>query len=207
MPLLFQQDINEHSKLAVWEITEELAFFISKVEPARLINHPLRQLQHLAGRYLLSLLVPDALFFEIRYDDGGKPYFENGKLSFSISHSENHVAVIVSEKKQIGIDLQCVTEKALLIKNKFLSEQEFNLLKAVFSDQILAASAGWVIKEACYKWLGHQGLNFIEQIRIEQIEVENGNWLGSCTLFHQNEIKLGFTISIITDYYLLCVAS
>ena len=59
MPLFYQQDINETTRLGVWQITEDESFFLEKVPLSREITHPHKRLQHLAGRYLLQSLFPD----------------------------------------------------------------------------------------------------------------------------------------------------
>ena len=54
MPLLFQQDLNEYAKIGIWELKEAEIFF-SDIPTKIYIPHPNRRLQHLAGRYLLSI--------------------------------------------------------------------------------------------------------------------------------------------------------
>ena len=52
MPIFFQHQINDDTKLAVWEIKEDEDFFLQHVPLQREITHPHKRLQHLAGRYL-----------------------------------------------------------------------------------------------------------------------------------------------------------
>ena len=58
MPVFYQQTINEQTKLAIWKIEEDEAFFLQHVPLQRSITHPHKRLQHLAGRYLLGYLFP-----------------------------------------------------------------------------------------------------------------------------------------------------
>ena len=59
MPLFYQHNINESTKLAIWHITEEEEFFLRSVPLKRDVSHVQKRLQHLAGRYLLRELLPD----------------------------------------------------------------------------------------------------------------------------------------------------
>ena len=72
MPLFFQQDIDDTTRLAIWKIEEEEAFF--HVPLQREITHPHKRLQHLAGRYLLKYLFPDFPTELIRIADTRKPF-------------------------------------------------------------------------------------------------------------------------------------
>ena len=59
MPLFYQHNINDSTKLAVWHIREDENFFKEKVTIQKEITHPHKRLQHLGGRYLLKILHPD----------------------------------------------------------------------------------------------------------------------------------------------------
>jgi len=56
LALVYQHNINETTRLAVWHITEPESFFLKKVPLKKDVSHPHKRLQHLAGRYLLSFL-------------------------------------------------------------------------------------------------------------------------------------------------------
>ncbi len=57
MPLFYQHNINEFTRLAIWHITEEEDFFLQKVPLKRDVSHAQKRLQHLAGRYLAHGIV------------------------------------------------------------------------------------------------------------------------------------------------------
>ena len=57
MPVFYEYG-NEFAKIAIWHIAEAKRFFLNKVPLQREISHPHKQLQHLAGRYLLQQLHP-----------------------------------------------------------------------------------------------------------------------------------------------------
>ena len=59
MPLFYQHNIDDTTRIAVWKIEEPEAFFLEKVPVKKDVRHPYKRLQHLAGRYLLTQLFDD----------------------------------------------------------------------------------------------------------------------------------------------------
>src|SRR5674476_25323 len=173
MPLVYQQNINASTKLGVWHIAEPEDFFLDQVPLHREITHPHKQLQHLAGRYLLKELYPDFPYELIRIADTKKPFLENEAYHFSISHCGNYAAVMVSSTQRVGIDVELVTEKVARVKDRFLSYKEQNMIEAIKSSSfnLLQASlltAAWSIKESLFKWYGGGQVDFKEHLHIDQ---------------------------------------
>ena len=109
MPLFYQHNINENSRVGIWQIAEGERFFLAKVPLKKDVSHPHKRLQHLAGRYLLPELFPDFPLEEIVIADTKKPFLENEKYHFSISHCGNFAAAIVSSRDRVGVDIEMVT--------------------------------------------------------------------------------------------------
>ncbi len=167
MPLFYQQNINENTKLAIWKIEEPEAFFLSKVPLQREITHPAKRLQHLAGRYLLPFLFNDFPNEEIEIADTRKPFLPNEQYHFSISHCGHYAAAIASSDSRVGVDIEFTTSKLDKIKQKFLHSNELHFVNAQSPDrQLKLLSLLWSAKEAVYKWYGAGGVNFSEMIRI-----------------------------------------
>src|SRR6476619_5838013 len=116
MPLFFQQQVNLHTKLAIWKIEEAESFF--DVPLQRSITNPHKRLQHLAGRYLLRYLFPDFPLDLIRIADTRKPFLEDEAFHFSVSHCGNFAAAIVSTVRRVGIDVEIPSEKVQRIRPK-----------------------------------------------------------------------------------------
>ncbi|MEO7835325.1 MAG: 4-phosphopantetheinyl transferase, partial [Ginsengibacter sp.] len=95
MPLSYQHNINDSTKLAVWHITENEDFFLEKVTIKNEVTHPQKRLQHLAGRYLLQIIHPDFPLHLIEIAESRKPLLSDGKFNFSISHCGKFAAAIV----------------------------------------------------------------------------------------------------------------
>jgi phosphopantetheinyl transferase len=182
MPLVYQQNINETAKIGVWHITESEDFFLEFVFPQKEINHPYKRLQHLAGRYLLKKISPDFPLDLIKVNASGKPYLENEICHFSISHSGDYVAVIISETVNVGIDIEKANQKIEKIKNKFSSIQELELFDNHAIDLIDSLTMIWSIKEALYKWYGVSMIDFKKHLCIERIQFNNNLIFTECII-------------------------
>ena len=127
MPLFYQHYINESTRLAIWQIEEDESFFLRRVPLKRDVSHPLKRLQHLAGRYLLTELFDDFPLSEILVADTRKPYLPGERYHFSISHCGSFVAAIVSSRYRVGIDVEQTVPGIERIRGKFLSAKELDL--------------------------------------------------------------------------------
>ena len=118
--------------------------------------------KHAAAHVVKFVLKDDDL--EILYKESGKPYLLND-VSISISHSYDWLVILFSlTGNDIGIDIEIVRDKILNIKEKFLSKEELNDLQDAPPEKY---TVYWCAKEAIYKALDRKGLNFSEQIFIE----------------------------------------
>lgn len=168
MPLFYQQDINEHTRMAVWKIEEPESFFLEKVPLQREITHPHKRLQHLAGRYLLPFLFEDFPHDEILIADTRKPYLPDEQYHFSISHCADYAAAIVSSSERVGIDIEKITPRVEKIKHKFLHAEELVFVnKYADEHQVKLLTLLWSVKEAMFKWWSRGDIDFSEVLRIE----------------------------------------
>lgn len=177
MPLFYQHNINDLTKLAVWHITEDENFFREKVTIQKEIKHPHKRLQHLAGRYLLKILHHDFPLHLIEIAESKKPLLGNGQFHFSISHCGDYAGVIVSENKLVGIDVELVTPKIEMVKEKFLTENELSLSKMIPNDSgdmnSKIHTLFWSAKESIYKWYGKGDLSFKRNMGMDELFLEN----------------------------------
>ena len=203
MPLFFQQDIDETTRLALWKIEEEEAFFSQHVPLQRNITHPHKRLQHLAGRYLLKYLFPDFPITLIQIADTRKPYLKDEAYHFSISHCGDYAGVIVSKNRKVGIDIELLTTKIEKIAHKFVTDSEWaiignrelgigNLEAGMQGDRVIVNSEGgigestlspsqrvncltllWSCKEALFKWYGLGEVGFIRHMELKQVVALN----------------------------------
>ena len=170
MPIFFQQQINETTRLGIWKIEEAEEFFKANVPQHRDVTHPHKRLQHLAGRFLLQYLSPSFPYELIQIADTRKPFLPNEEFHFSISHCGDYAAAIVSTSKRVGIDIEIPVEKIATIKHKFLTAKEhelFNLIEPG-DDRIPLATLLWSAKEAVFKWYGNGGVDFRKEIQLQK---------------------------------------
>jgi phosphopantetheinyl transferase len=187
MPLVYQQNINDKAKMAIWHIEETEDFFLS-VPLQREITHPAKRLQHLAGRYLLKELYPDFPYDLIKIADTRKPFLTNEAYHFSISHCGKYAAVLVSPVYRVGIDIELFSKKVELVKDKFLSPVEQQHVLPALTDAYLTVA--WSIKEAIYKWYGDGEVNFKEHIHIDSISIKEEKGIAYCQFLKDAQVPL-----------------
>ncbi|HEX6846179.1 MAG TPA: 4'-phosphopantetheinyl transferase superfamily protein [Chitinophagaceae bacterium] len=179
MPIFFQQQINETTRLGIWKIEETEDFFRSNVPQHRDVTHPHKRLQHLAGRFLLQYLFPAFPYELVRIADTRKPFLKDEQYHFSISHCGDYAAAIVSKTSRVGIDIEIPVERIIKIQDKFLSEEEkqiFNVQYSMFNVQGSAPTTHdsrlttllWSSKEAVFKWYGDGGVDFRRDIQLRK---------------------------------------
>jgi len=167
VPVFFQQQINEHTRLGVWKIEETEEFFKGNVPGHRDVTHPHKRLQHLAGRFLLQFLFPDFPYHLIEIADTRKPFLPDEQYHFSISHCGDYAAVIVSSKNRVGVDVEEPKEKILRIAEKFMNEKEFtNFYNPLTAHDSQLTTLLWSAKESVFKWYGNGGVDFKQHIHL-----------------------------------------
>ncbi len=201
MPLFYEL-INGFAKIAIWHIAEEKNFFLKKVPLQREITHPHKQLQHLAGRYLLQHLYPDFPYHLIEIADTRKPFLPNEEYHFSISHCGDYAAVIVSKDHRVGIDIERVTAKVERIQHKFLNEEELEMVASwrlpvdsMLTDQHLNfLTLLWCCKEAVFKWIGSGGVDFKNDIHLKPFDLNFDEGIINCEFIKEekNHLKIKY---------------
>ena len=114
------------------------------------------QTGHEAGRQLLSQMYEAYTgnpMPPVAIAPGGKPYFENDPVHFSITHTGRHVFCALSDCP-VGIDAEEMDRKInLLLAEKILSENEKKQYHQA-EDKQKALLTFWVLKEAAAKCTG-----------------------------------------------------
>ena len=178
MPIIFQQQLSSGASLAIWKITEPLHFFETKLSPARAIAHEEVKKRHLAARLTLQQLEPGLDLSAIKVAESGKPFFEGVNAFFSLSHTDQYAAAIVSSESQVGVDIEGVGERIFRIRHKYLDDAEQDLLQKELNLSTLQEGGDaakwltrcWSAKESIYKWHGQLGIDFIKDISLTAID-------------------------------------
>lgn len=204
MPLVYQQNINDSTKIAVWHITEEEAFFRAEVPLQRNISHWHKRLQHLAGRLLLKEMYPDFPVKLIQIADTKKPYLEHEAFHFSISHCGDYAAAIVSETHRVGVDVELLNDRIERISHKFMYPDQVDMLNAMMNmPATYALTLFWSIKESVFKWWGRGGVDFKDDIVINAIHGQPKQGYVHCIF--NNEYVLRIDFLYINDNFLTWV--
>lgn len=160
--------------LAVWQITEtsgELMAFFSAEElrgtTFQAIQFEKRKTEWLATRALLKQMIGND--FEIAYTRAGKPLIGHPVYHhLSITHSREFAAVFVHQDCAVGIDIESANRNYAAVKKRFLSETE--LAQANEDPQLQCLY--WCAKEAVFKLVDEEGIDFRKQINLFEFSPE-----------------------------------
>ena len=155
---------NTKQQAIIWKIEESESFFSDNLGFVAQHKTEKRRLEFLASRYLLKYLIPDFSFSDLKSHREGKPFFEDDRIHFSISHSFPFVAVVIDEQP-VGIDVQVFQEKILRLQQKFLSAEE----QIIFDNSMEHITLAWAAKEAAFKWFGEGQVDFIQHMPIRKL--------------------------------------
>ncbi|MCQ2153797.1 MAG: 4'-phosphopantetheinyl transferase superfamily protein [Bacteroidales bacterium] len=174
MALYQTKDLDDGSRLAIWQITEseaELKALCSvpsdELEEISYIKSESLRKQKLAVRALLDTMFEEKVY--LSHHDNGKPYIENNATNISITHTDRYVAVILNDNDEVGIDCESLSRDFSVVEKKALSEEEIEDLDDEKRNEQLAIY--WCAKEAIFKVMSQHNVDFAEQIEIDEFRV------------------------------------
>ena len=182
----------DNYKIAIWKIEEsleELQKLASNISTSHIKNTK-RKIEYLITRILLAKISPNT---NIHYNEFGAPFLNTGE-HISISHSKELVAIILSKIKT-GVDIEKISNKTLLVSEKFINKgKRKNLTQE-------KATIIWSAKEAIYKWYQRKKINFTKDIKLSNFKVEQK---GVVKAYFKEE-KLMIKYEKINTHYLVYV--
>ena len=159
----------KEASLLVWELTEnvetlknQLNLMDSETTLFNKIVSEKRKLEFLGIRVALNKLIGKEI--QIQYDDEGKPHLFENSYQISVSHSNKWLAVIAHPTQKVGIDIECPTDKIQKLYTRFLSLTEQKELSG--GKDIKQLLLAWSAKEALFKIIGKEAIDFANQLRI-----------------------------------------
>lgn len=172
MGLYSRRTLDNGAEICVWEITEdedELYRICAPIpndelEELQILRSPERRKEKLAVRALLNTMFPEKLY--LGHHDNGKPYLQNSAIEISISHCSRFVAIIAHPEDSVGIDIESLDRDFSAVEKKALSEEEIDDLTD--RNHNLQLAIYWCAKEAIYKRMSRNGVDFAEQINIKK---------------------------------------
>ena len=109
---------------------------------------------------------------EIAYNANGAPVLLNRTEQISVSHSADFVGVIISDNR-CAIDIERLDRNFGRVAERYIRPEEWDLSQ----DERLAATL-WCAKEALYKYSDERGLDFLRDLKILSLDLEQGKILG-----------------------------
>ncbi|MDA9817575.1 4'-phosphopantetheinyl transferase superfamily protein [Flavobacteriaceae bacterium] len=202
MPFLKEIIINEKTKIKLWKVT------LGEIDDSNLDDYDrnlielkkshLSKEQFLAIRKLIEL---ENLNYKIRYNKFGKPSI-NSTLNISISHSKEIAAIVFSNNKIIGLDIQKKEKKILKIQNKFLNKSE--ILNIGVDPNVDILTMIWTSKESIFKAMGLKGISFSENIIIVKV-IEKEKYAVGYYINGNKKIKFNLNFFYLGKYF-ICYA-
>ena len=129
----------------------------------------------------------------ISYDAAGAPQVDCG-VFIGVSHSKNLVAVCIGELP-CAVDTEPLDRNFERVRRRFMT-----LAESALSDDSRLAAAIWCAKEALYKLGGHEGCDFLRDIRILSVDFAAGRIVG--TVHDSGEIALA--MEFLDDNIIVC---
>ena len=206
MALYLRKKLDNKAEIAVWQVTEteeELVKLSSvptdEMEDISLIRNEDQRRQKLAVRALLNEVFEEKMY--LNHHDNGKPYLENCVTNISITHTDKYVAIIISDDDELGIDIESLDRNFAPVEQKALSEDEIDDLDDDKKNEQLAIY--WCAKEAIYKRMSQNRVDFAEQIEVEKFNLRKEGEL-EATFIHKDEFEEDFELEyMIFDRHLL----
>ena len=134
----------------------------------------------------------------VSYDSNGKPCLQDNSYHISISHSGNWIAVIAHPTRVVGIDIECPSDKIQKLYTRFLSEKEQEELSQ--GKNLKQLQLAWSVKEALYKIIGKEAVDFAKQLHIFPFEVKTEGEINAIHVITEKHYKLSY---FQTDAYTL----
>ena len=196
MALYLRKKLDNKAEIAVWQVTEtedELIKLSSvptdEMEEISLFRNENQRRQKLAVRALLNEVFDEKMY--LNHHDNGKPYLENCVTNISITHTDKYVAIIISNDDELGIDIESLDRNFAPVEQKALSEDEIDDLDDDKKNEQLAIY--WCAKEAIFKRMSQNRVNFAEQIEVEKFNLKKEGEL-EATFIHKDEYEEEFDL-------------
>lgn len=174
MPLILYCKINESTFLGVWKIeetTENMKQQLYMDENAgkyfESFGNESRKKHWLSYRLILQELLKTNTH-KIIYDEYGKPGMPDFKGHFSVSHSGDYAAAVVSHENPVGIDIERIRERIERVTERFLSIEEMD--KIGDDNRLEKFHICWGAKESLYKFYGKPEVDLQKDIHIEPFD-------------------------------------
>ena len=201
MPLVYKEE-KEGILLGIWQMDEpleQLELLLPRAmwqEGRERFAAEHRRKEWLAVRLLLKTLTGD--YVPIQYHPSGKPYISEGPC-LSISHTKNHVAVILGNQ-EVGIDVEQYGARVEKVISRFMREDEQSALWK--EDALWGWLLHWSAKETMYKMLHAEGVDFVKHLRIYPFQMAEDGLMEAVEYKTAKEQKFRIHYRLFPDFVL-----
>lgn len=176
MSCIINHNIDSKTVLGVWLIEEDIDTLRSMVdfdqfdeEKFNSYKNSSKQREFLSVRALLAHTLGRNQ--RIIYNEVNKPFLKSGSHHISITHSHNLTAIICSEDRRVGIDVEYMKDGVIeKIASKFINKNE--VITSAKYDKRLHLYIHWCAKEAIYKICDKTDI-YMNGLTIEPFEVKS----------------------------------
>lgn len=202
MGLYLHKSLDNDAEIYVWQITEteeQLKSMCSiptdELEEIGMYASESQRKQKLAVRCLLEEAFEEKVY--LNHHDNGKPFIENEATNISITHTEKYVAIILHKEDDLGIDIESLDRDFSAVEAKALSEDEIEDLEEDRTEKNEQLAIYWCAKEAIYKRMSVNKVDFAEQIEVESFNVRKEGEL-EATFIHKDGYEEEFDLEYMT---------
>lgn len=208
MGLYLKKTLDNGAEILVWQVTEsenELKAMCSipsdEMEEIAMYKSESQRKQKLAVRALLDTAFDEKVY--LNHHDNGKPFIENEATNISVTHTDKYVAIILHDDDDLGIDIESLDRDFSAVEKKALTEEEIDELEEDKSEKNDQLAIYWCAKEAIYKRMGVNRVDFAEQMEVEKFNVRNEGEL-EATFIHKDGYEENFELEyMIFDRHVL----
>lgn len=159
-------------RVAVWKAEEDFTTLMHAIpegeaiadEAQCMFKSEKRRKEWLTARVLLRTILGRPI--TIRYKTSGAPFFADIPLHLSISHTKGYVAAALSPSNIVGVDVEQVSPNICKLKSRICGSSES-------ADSALKITLHWSAKETAFKIIDNEGIDFIENLKIEPFEIND----------------------------------
>ena len=202
MALYLRRTLDNDAEILVWQVTEsesELKALCSipsdEMEEIAMYKSESQRRQKLAVRCLLDQAFEEKVY--LNHHDNGQPFIENEATNISITHTDKYVAIILHREEELGIDIESLDRDFSAVEKKALNEDEIDDLEEDQSEKNEQLAIYWCAKEAIYKRMGVNKVDFAEQIDVERFNVRKEGEL-EATFIHKDGYEEEFDLEYMT---------
>ncbi|MGB5499986.1 MAG: 4'-phosphopantetheinyl transferase superfamily protein [Maribacter sp.] len=173
MPLYDKIQENPTITVYIWKIEEsenDLAQGITLTPHCQNRFNSMKSEMHRRGFLSIRHLMAEAGYEDkdLYYDNAGKPHLHDGKY-ISITHSHHFTGIIISDKDEVGIDIEMQRKIITRIAHKFTPIEAYDHITDI-NDLVRKFTIVWGCKESLYKIYATVGLSFLSHIYIQDFE-------------------------------------